>query len=684
MQKTAKVIIPIFLMFSTLFAQWALQAGGTSYDYGYGIAVDGSGNSYVTGYFSGTVDFDPGAGTANLTSAGSGDIFIAKYDASGNYVWAGNMGGTFADYGYGIAVDGSGNSYVTGYFQGTADFDPGAGTANLTSAGSRDIFIAKYDASGNYVWAGNMGGTSYDIGYGIAVDGSGNSYVTGYFQGTADFDPGTGTANLSSAGSIDIFIAKYDASGNYVWAGNMGGTSNEFGFGIAVDGSGNSYVTGYFEGTVDFDPGTGTANLSSAGNNDIFIAKYEASGNYAWAIQAGGTSNDIGYGIAVDGSGNSYVTGYFQGTVDFDPGTGTVNLSSAGGYDIFIAKYDASGNYAWAIQAGGTSDEFGFGIAVDGSGNSYVTGYFQGTADFDPGAGTANLTSAGNNDIFIAKYDASGNYVWAGNMGGTSADYGYGIAVDGSGNSYVTGYFQGTADFDPSANTYNLTSAGSSDIFVAKVKPDGSLPVELTSFIVENTLEGVLCTWNTESEFENFGFILERRIKGDISTQASSWTEIASYKTAEALMGKGTTSLPTDYEYVDKLVNANTSYEYRLADVAYDGIVTYHATRTITVEQKPLSSTIESFTVLPAYPNPFNPTTTITYGLENNSKVEIRIYDISGKLITTLLNAEQQQGWHSIEWNGTDSNLNQVPAGIYLSRITSNNTTKTAKLLLLR
>ncbi|HEX6426137.1 MAG TPA: SBBP repeat-containing protein, partial [Niastella sp.] len=183
-----------------------------------GIVLDGAGNRYITGYFNGAVDFDPGAGTQNLTSAGSNDIFLAKYDASGNYVWAKGMGGIGFEMGYSLAVDASGNSYITGQFTGTVDFDPGSGTQNLTTTGNADIFLAKYDASGNYMWAQQIGATNNDIGYALAVDASGNSYITGYFNGTVDFDPGAGTQDLISTGNADIFLAKYDASGNYVWA----------------------------------------------------------------------------------------------------------------------------------------------------------------------------------------------------------------------------------------------------------------------------------------------------------------------------------------------------------------------------------------------------------------------------------------------------------------------------------
>ncbi|MFC1565604.1 GLUG motif-containing protein [Candidatus Neomarinimicrobiota bacterium] len=207
---------------------------------------------------------------------------------------------------------------------------------------------------------------------------------------------------------------------------------------------------------------------------------------------------------------------------------------------------------------------------------------------------------------------------------------------------------------------------------------DTSLPVELSSFTVEATNQGVLCSWTTESETENLGFILERK------TEGTAWKEIASYKTDDGLLGQGSISSATDYEYLDVLVEPNTTYEYRLSDVDYNEIMTYHATREVTFNQAPLSSKVERFTVLPAYPNPFNPSTTIKYGLDDDSKVTIAIYDIAGNLISTLVNTEQTQGWHSVIWNGTNQQGELSPAGIYLSRITSGNEVKTAKLMLLK
>ncbi len=484
---------------------WAKSMGGSFEDWGENIAVDASGNVYTTGGFKDTVNFDPGLGTYNLISAGDYDIFIQKLDVNGNFLWARSMGGSSYDEGWFIDVDASGNVYTTGGFIGTVDFDPGSGTHNLTSAGGEDIFIQKLDSNGSFIWAKSMGGSSWDKGNSIAVDDSGNVYTSGNFKGTADFDPGSGTYNLTSEGNWDFFIQKLDANGNFLWAKSMGGTHEDKGYAIAVNTSGNIYTIGYFQGTVDFDPGSGTYDLTSAGYYDIFIQKLDANGNFIWAKSMGGSSWDIGRSIAMDASGNVYTTGYFKGTVDFDPGISTHNLTSGGSWNIFIQKLDANGNFIWAKSLGGSSDDRGYSIAVVDSGNVYTTGSYGDTVDFDPGSGTYNLTSAGYADLFIQKLDANGNFLWAKSMGGSSYDEGWSIAVDASGNIYTTGWFNDTADFDPGSGTYDLTSAGSGDIFIQKLQPAQDVSFTTSQSIFTSPPFNVNFT-NTSTGYQNFAW----------------------------------------------------------------------------------------------------------------------------------------------------------------------------------
>jgi len=467
-----KYFITISFLFFVAFAnaqtlQWAKAMGGiNSNDGGFSITTDASGNVYTTGNFWGTADFDPGPGIYNLTSAGWLDIFISKLDASGNFVWAKAMGAGGHDRGRSITTDASGNVYTTGDFIGIVDFDPGAGTFNLTGVSNSHIFISKLDATGNFIWAKSMDGTA---GLSIAIDPFDNVYTTGNFLDTADFDPSAGVFNLTSKGFYDIFISKLDSSGNFVWAKAMGGTGFDSGRSITIDAFGNVFITGQFAGTADFDPDAGTFNLTSSGSYDIFISKLDTSGNFIWAKAIGGAASDGSSAIATDASGNVYTTGYFESTADFDPSAATFNLISTGLKDIFISKLDSSGSFAWAVAMGGTASDGCGSVRIDAANNVYTTGGFEGTVDFDPGAGIFNLTSAGLGDIFIYKSDASGNFVWANAVGGTAIDGGTSITIDAFGNIYTTGSFTGTVDFDSGVSVFNLTSSGGNDIFVQKI-----------------------------------------------------------------------------------------------------------------------------------------------------------------------------------------------------------------------
>ncbi len=464
--------------------QWAKAMGGSTGDVGESVAVDISGNVYTTGSFAATTDFDPGAGTSTITSAGGVDIFISKLDASGNFVWAKQFGGTGADRGYSIATDASGNVYTTGNFSGTVDFDPGVGVSNLVSGGSQDAFISKLDAAGNFLWAKNIGSTGVELGRSIKVDGS-NVYVVGSFNGIVDFDPGVGTFTLSSAGSSDIFVSKLNTSGNFIWAKQFGGTSGDEGWDLSVNSSG-VHLTGIFQGTGDFDPGVGVSNLSSSGSYDVFIAKIDASGNFSWAKKIGGVFADDGNSIVADAAGNVYTLGNYSGTVDFDPGVGTFTIVS-GNYDVFISKLDASGNFVWAKSVGGATADDGQEIALDVSGNVYFTGSFTNVADFDPGVGVFSLSSSGSQDIFLSKLSALGNFVFAVKLNSASDELGQSIFIDPSNNIYSTGYFQTTTDFDPSAASFPLTSVGgSSDIFVHKMSQCSAPPAPTNTTSVSN------------------------------------------------------------------------------------------------------------------------------------------------------------------------------------------------------
>ena len=454
----------------------AMGVGSTNLDAAASVDPDGFGNFYLSGTFYGTADFDPGTGTASISSNGNRDAFLAKYDANGNYQWALNAGGSGNDLMRGAHTDNNGNTWITGNFSGTASFDPTSSAGNLTAApGGSKLYLAKYDKNGNYLWAFKLDGNNVSEGRKVVVDHNGNIFVAGYFGGTCDFDPGSGTANLTSNGGWDIFLAKYDASGNYLWAIRMGSSSSaELARGLAVDMNGNPLVGGNFYGTADFDPGTGTANLVSNGSSDLFLAKYDPNGNYLWAFGLGGGDRDYVQEVAVDGNNNPVITGYFRNSTDFNPSGGAI--ITAQGWDGYLAKYDPNGNYLWAFGLGGAGTDNGEGVHVDAANNIYFIGHGTHTWDMDPSSKQV-LLSAAYRDAFLAKYDPEGKHLWSGVVGGpvvaTYSDAGSAITSSSSGRVAISGYFSGTADFDPSDSVETRTSNGSTDAFMALYDQDG-------------------------------------------------------------------------------------------------------------------------------------------------------------------------------------------------------------------
>ncbi len=461
---------------------WARTWGGSAMDEGTGVAIDGSGNAYVTGYFRETADFDPGPGVDEHTCNGGFDIFLSKFDSNGDFQWARTWGGSgnyLDDRGLGVAIDGNGNAYVTGRFYDTVDFDPGPGVDEHTSNGEKDIFLSKFDSAGNFQWARTWGGSSDsypgDSGHGVAVDGGGNVYVTGFFGDIVDFDPGPGVDEHTSNGNKEVFLSKFDSNGTFQWALTWGGDSVDSGHGVAIDGSGNACVIGSFNDTVDFDPGPGVDEHTSNSNWDnTFLSKFDSNGTFQWARTWGGDDDIGGGGAAIDGNGNVYVVGAFDDTVDFDPGSGVDEHTSNGEYDMFLCKLDSAGGFQWARTWGGSDYDNCQGVAVDGSGKIYVTGYFYDTVDFDPGPGIDEHTAYGVIDAFLSKFDSAGIFLWGRTWGKGANDNGNAVAIDGMGNAFVTGFFQYTVDFDPGPGVEEYKSNGYYDIFLSKFPSDGN------------------------------------------------------------------------------------------------------------------------------------------------------------------------------------------------------------------
>jgi hypothetical protein len=384
---------------------WTRQLGTTSYDGSRAVAVGTAGNAYISGYTQGNL---------GGTNAGGYDAFLTKYNSSGTAIWTRQIGTSGYDYSYGVAVDTTGNAYISGYTQG------GLGGTN---AGGYDAFLTKYDSSGAVQWSRQVGSGSDDYGYGVAVDTTGNTYMTGYTRGTL-----TGT----SAGGYDAFLVKYNSSGAMLWSRQFGTNKDEISRSVAVDAAGNAYLTGYTAGNLG-----GT----SAGTADVFLTKYDSSGTPLWSRQFGSSGWDDGLGVALDPAGNIYLSGVT---------TGNLSGTNAGGYDAFMAKCDSSGTVLWSRQIGTGTNDYSMGVAVDAAGNAFMSGY---TADSLGGP------QAGSNDAFLTKYDTSGSLLWSRQIGTSADEYGNGVAVDPAGNAYITGATYGGLDGP---------SAGNADAFLVQ------------------------------------------------------------------------------------------------------------------------------------------------------------------------------------------------------------------------
>ncbi|MBP6624283.1 MAG: SBBP repeat-containing protein [Chitinophagaceae bacterium] len=400
--------------------------------------------------------------------------------AQPSFEWAKNFGGSLQIQVHDMELNSAGYLYSVGQLSGNADFDPGPSTNSLYALGYADVFILKLDANANYQWAKRIGGNSAQMEcYSMDMDSVGNIYLTGAYNGTVDFNPDLGIYNLTSSGYKDIFVCKLDSNGVFIWARSIGESINDQeANSVSCDHHGNVLVTGKFKGTVDFDPGTGVSNLTAVSNlsTDIYILKLDKNGIYKWARSFGNASADWGSCIDVDDMDNVYSTGKFVGTVDFDPSAAVYNLtqSASNSSGAYLSKLDSNGNFSFAKQFSGNASVEGKSLILDQNNYIYTVGEFSGTADFDPGISVLNITSP-SHDLYISKLDSNGNLLQVKNFGAPNFGliYTEQINLDNAGNIYISGSFTNTIDFDPSINSFNLTSnSQSSDIYVAKYNPN--------------------------------------------------------------------------------------------------------------------------------------------------------------------------------------------------------------------
>lgn len=420
-------------------------------EYAGGTDVDESGNIYIAGHFMHTVDFDPGPGTDFHTSVDDGDIFLTKLDMNGVHQWTRTWGSKENDQATGVVTDEDGNIFVTSSFD------------------MMFTVLSKFDALGNNIWDRSW----YGLSRGIAISPD-SIFVAGVFGGTVDFDPGPGVDNKTSISSVDASISCFDKEGTYKWSYTWDGFNEYFFIGLSSDIYSNIYAVGVFNEEVDFDAGPGEDIHTSNGSWDIGLLKLSPTGEFEWALSWGGSDSDHSESVAIDNTGAIYVPGLFGGTCDFDPSDGTDMKTATGSSDCFLSKFDSSGEYLWSQTWGGTDMGSCQAISINDIGDVYISGSFYETFDFDPGNGTENHSSNGQSDIFLSRFDTSGNFIWARSWGGADDDASSAIVADNHGIAYVAGCFKDTVDFNPGSNFDYHTSNGFYDVFIIKVLPDGT------------------------------------------------------------------------------------------------------------------------------------------------------------------------------------------------------------------
>ena len=432
-----------------LLNEWVNAQSGLGTERGVTITHDTAGNVYVGGHFAGgPADFDPGTDILPITSEGGLDGFIQKLNSDGNLVWVDQLGGAGNVFVQKIKTDATGNIYVSGYFTGSNDFDPGTATLIKSSiSGSADVFVLKLASTGDLVWVKSFGGSLGDYLTSLDIDTLGNIYTTGYFMGTANFDP-NGNSNFSSNGGQDIFIQKLDNNGNLLWVHSFGNSRSDQGRIVKVDNDNNVYLGGYFENSIDFDPGEGDATRTDNGSSDAFLQKLDQNGNLIWIKTFGGSNTDLVQDIDFDSQGNIFITGDFRVSVEFDPGNETSTATSNGDYDVYIEKLDSQGDFVWVRTFGSTSEDRPTGLSVDQNGDVIAVGYFQENMNLDPNGTSWWLENNGLNDFFISKLSSNGDLIWAGSAGSRQHDVIHGVSLSPDGNVLTTGYYQESVDFN--------------------------------------------------------------------------------------------------------------------------------------------------------------------------------------------------------------------------------------------
>lgn len=740
---------------------WSMAAGDASDQHLCAVVTDAAGNVYAAGYFEGTVNF----GGGNLTSAGLSDIFLVKFDAAGTHQWSQRFGGASSSQALAIAISPAGQVWIGGWLNGSVDFGGGV----LASVGGDDVFLASFSSSGAHEFSQRFGDAGSQQCRALAVDASGNVCITGFFAGSVDFGGGA----LVCAGTTDIFVARFNGSGAHQWSqrfgdGTVGGVPPQVGESIAADAAGNVYLGGDFSGTVNF----GGGNLVCTGANDVFLAKFDASGVHQWSQRFGNSQFQECAQVCIDVSGDLYIVGEFGGSVDFGGGV----LTCAGFFDAYIAKFNAAGVHQWSKRFGGPDLDRGFAVATDALRRVYLAGFYFGPVDFGGGA------LEGPYGAFLAAFDPDGSHRWSDGLGGATIPFELSIDVHESGFIALTGTFQGSVNLG--GDTF--ASAGMYDVFLAQLgtNPAEAVIQSITDIANDNGRQ-VRIVFNrsgfdgpfsplTIEDYEVYRRVDALPAAADAPAAPNERIELASQlwdlvatgaahgveqysmivpTLADSTVADGIhhsvflvrSASDAPLEFVDSEPDSGYSVD-NLAptsptSLAYSAGVLSWAVSTdpgfdyFTVYGSTVSSfasaTVIDYTEAPvldvsatprpfffvtatdvagnegvpavfvtntdvgdapgkyvlsvsAFPNPFNPSTTVRYTVPSAGRVTLVVYDIRGGRVATLVDRRMDAGAFSTEWNGRDGNGAAVSSGIYFVRVSRGGNARSYKVTLLK
>lgn len=671
--------------------KWAKRFGSYNGDSGASVGVDAAGNIYLLAGIGGTTNF----GGSDVGGFGLQDIALVKLDGNGNHIWSHGYGGGGYDQGTHLAVDASGNVIICGTFPGTANF----GGPDLIAVGPSDGFIAKYNSSGVWQWSQPVSGNGDQIVYSLAVDGAANVYATGYFNTEVTFP---GFSPLASAGGFDLFIAKYNSAGAIQWTQKRGGTGDDAAIAIAADASGNLAVGGAFHDTMSL----GGTSLVSAGGFDGFLARYNTSGVHQWSLRFGSAGDiEAAYGIGMNSSGKVFLSATSEADIGGAPGSG--------GPDILFAKYSSTGAFTWSRLIGGSGDDRGWALAVDAGDNVVVAGSFEHAVDF----GGGNREAHGQDDLFLARYGVAEPAITT--IKDIGNDQGRNVRItlarspldDGTAALPVTQYQawrrilplpvalssrgsgpralpSGTWEHVASVPASNLTSyrmvaptlADSTisfgmyrtKFFVRAATANPSVfydsPVD-SGYSLDNLAPGIpsnfvyvagALSWNKSSaaDFDYFSVY-----GGEVNSFASA--TLINYTTGGAF---DVSASPHNYYWVTATDFSGNEGKPALAHAA-SGVGNTPGQYVLSVS---------------AYPNPFNPQTTVRYTLPAKTHVSLEIFDLRGEKVATLVDLDQNAGAFTTTWLGRNDAGAAVGSGVYFAKLSTASGVRTYKLVLLK